>query len=313
MALQRDTNLLDRIEQLGRISREEAAQHINAIYSDGLVSRVEAEGLFRLRARLQPTTPDLDARFIEVICDFLLEREAPIGWISEGEGNWLIAELGEQPEAIDETEMDLLLALLRLAEGAPRRLARFALQAACARIISAGRADSEEVERVRRAIFAQASEDALWVSRFEAASLMRTNDAIARARNAPGWNALFARAIANHLLAAAHPDPMTEARALARETWLQREGGGVFAGFREMLARGDWFARLTHDPGQAAAARKAALNANLEEGAQVTPAEGAWLMRRLGWDNDLSPAEKALVAFLKAEAPGFVDGLTVAV
>ena len=33
------------------------------------------------------------------------------------------------------------------------------------------------------------------------------------------------------------------------------------------------------------------------------------MLRRLGWDKTVSPAERALVDLLKSEAPGFAQGL----
>ena len=60
------------------------------------------------------------------------------------------------------------------------------------------------------------------------------------------------------------------------------------------------------------AARRAVVEAAQREGEKVTDDESAWFLKRLGWDNQISPAEKALIEFLKAEAPGFINGVTVA-
>lgn len=312
MALESDDTLLTRIGQMGQMSREDAAERVNDVFRDGVVSREEAERLFDLASTLGEQSPGWDARFIEAIGDYLLLREAPEGWISDDEADWLIARIEASGAKTAERHVELLLALMRKADGAPPRLALYALSACCERIEADGRAEAEEVERVRRTIYGPASEGGLWVTRAEATLLFRTNDKVAHARNDPSWNDLFARAIGNHLLAAAHPDPISQGEALRRENWLKSADGGVFSGFAQMLSDGSWFQRLTHDPDKARAAHAAAREAARRAGAEVTDEEEGWLMRRLGWDKSVSPAERALIAFLKAEAPGFVDGLTVA-
>ena len=45
---------------------------------------------------------------------------------------------------------------------------------------------------------------------------------------------------------------------------------------------------------------------------QVDTEEEDWLVNRLGWDKDVNPAERALIDFLKKEAPGFTVGIVEA-
>ena len=62
-------------------------------------------------------------------------------------------------------------------------------------------------ERMRRILHAPAGGGAVSITRHEANILFRTNDAIADVLNAKSWDNVFAKAIINHLLSAAHPDP----------------------------------------------------------------------------------------------------------
>lgn len=312
MGTSESVSLLGRIERLGEATRAEAARMINKVYEDGVVTRTEAESLFDLNRKLSGEDMVWDARFVEAICDFLLTRERPEGWITEEEGDWLIGQLSSGDQPAVETEIDLALVLLRRAQGAPARLARFALGAVSARIRRLGRADGEDVERMRRALFAQSSEGGVGVSRHEATILFATNDAIAYSRNAPAWNALFARAIANHLLSAAHPAPDTVADALDREAWLRDTDvslTSVAARLTRRISEGSWFERVMYSGERAARARQAAREAAARAGAEITDGESDWLIRRLGWDKSISPAERALIEFLRQEAPGFADGL----
>ncbi|NBC21591.1 MAG: hypothetical protein GVY06_11205 [Alphaproteobacteria bacterium] len=312
MAISEGVSLLGRIERLGEASKAEAARLIARIYEDGVVTRPEAEALFDLNQRLTGEDRVWDARFIEAICDFLLTREAPEGWITDEEADWLINRIRPDRGVCSETDIDLLLVLLRRAEGAPIRLSRFTLGAVSARICHRARADSEDVERMRRAIYASSGEGRTAVTRHEANILFATNDSVAFARNAPEWSSLFARAVANHLLSAAHPAPDTIEEAFDREAWLKdtsSDMGDVLARLTRRISEGSWFERVMYDPKKAARAREAAREAAAKAGAEVSDGEGDWLMRRLGFDKSISPAERALITFLREEAPGFVNGL----
>lgn len=307
--------LLTKVSDIGRISESEARQIVSEIYQDGIVSRQEADALFDLNDRLDGADPLWDERFREAIKDFLLTVEAPIGWIDNDECDWLMSRIIRDGEVRLETEIDLLLDVLRYAEGAPEQLGRFAMKVTCDHARKDGKITARDVERIRRALYAGAGDGANWVTREEAGALFALNDACAHAKNDPEWNDLFARAIANHLLAAAHPDPETEAEALAREAWLTRESGGVaaiFAAAASSLTDGTWFEKVTYNPERARKARHAAKLAALNAAERVDPSEEDWLMKRLGWDKTVSSAERALIDFLKKEAPGFTHGIVIA-
>ena len=212
-------------------------------------------------------------------------------------------------------EIDLVLHVLRYAEGAPETLSAFVLGALATHIRADGVISREMTQRLRLAIYASASDSASWVSRAEASALFEINDAVAFARNDPAWNNLFARAVGNHLMARAHPNPQSQQEALRRELWLKANRPDTFG----MIGRiggsffsGDWFANVTHDEKKAARARAAAEDIARREAAEVTPDENGWLLKRLRWDEKISPAERALIDFLKAEAPGFAQGLAIA-
>lgn len=314
--MDQETNILmARVAKLGEISEAEAHRIVNDIYKDGIVSRGEAESLFRLSDMLSATDPAWTSRFQEAMKDYLLTREPPEGWITEGEADWLIAQVqsvGHEP-TLD--ELDLLIELLRKADGAPEMLAEFTIDAVSRRIISDGMASLKMVERMRAALYAGAGHGGMWVSQHEAVTLFKTNDAIADADNAPTWNDLFARAVGNHLMARAHPSPQSVEGALAREAWLQDNSssvGGFFTRMGGSFTSGNWFEMITHNGRKAAKARQVAAEAANREAEKVTEFESDWLMKSLGSDGKISPAETALIAFLKNEAPGFAEGLAFA-
>lgn len=304
--------LMARIANLGEISEVEARRIVNEVYRDGVVTRGEAEALFRLNDQLADRDPVWVERFIEAIKDFLLNHEAPKGWISEEEAHWLIRLINRDGHIETTSEIDLMLSLLRHAEGAPRALSRYCLEAVSRRIIENGVADEGMTDRMRRILHAPGGESSLWVSRHEATVLFRTNDAVASAPNAKSWNVVFAKAVMNHLLSAAHPEPNTEADALAREAWLKDTKPSVAGFFGKMVGAftsGTWFDKVSYDQEAAARARYMAKEAAAKAGKIVTDDEDKWFLRRLGWDKTVSPAERTLIEMLKTEAPGFARGL----
>ena len=307
--------MLERVAKLGEVSESDALRIINDTYKDGIVSRGEADALFRLNDVLKTADSQWSSRFHEAIKDFLLTREAPEGWVTDEEADWLLTNIQVNGDKPGLDEIDLLLSVLRHADGAPQKLARFTLEAISERIIVAGVANLNMVERMRYALYAGAGDGGLWVTQYEATVLFKTNDAIAGARNASTWNDLFARAIGNHLMARAHPEPTTVETALAREAWLSDTSvnpGGLFARMGASFGSGNWFESVTHNADKAAKARQAAADAALRDAEVVTELEADWLARRLQWDKKISQAEICLIEFLKAEAPGFTQGLVAA-
>jgi hypothetical protein len=306
--------MMSRVARLGEMSESEAHRIVNQVYEDGIVSRGEAEALFRLNGVLAHTDPAWTARFIEAVKDYVLTREPPQGQVTEEEADWLIARVSNDDAMPSLDEIDLLLAVLRYANGAADNLGDFTIRAISNHIKFERVVRPLWVERMRQALYAPRGAGGVWVTQTEARILFEINDAVAFAKNAPAWNDLFARAIGNHLLARAHPSPQTEEEALARELWLSDQSSGVGSFFGRMGgAFGDgWFEKVTHDSGRAARARMIAADAALRAAIDVTLEENTWLMKRLGWDAQISPAERALLDFLKAEAPGFAQGLAVA-
>ncbi len=307
--------MIANVARLGKMSKDEARGIMSSIYDDGIVSRGEAETLFQFRETLQNVDPMWGPRFAEAIKDYLLSREAPASWVTDEEADWLISQVEQSGDEVCLDDLDLLNAILRHAEGAPVKLANYTLNAVCERIKAAGRAASNLVERARLAIYAGSSDGGIWVSQVEAALLFETNDAIAFSDNDPEWNDLFSRAVANHLLARAHPAPESEADVLARQKWLgdtSVDVAGLLGEAATSFSSGNWFEKLMYSSEKARKARAAAEAAANHEAQAITDDEEAWVVRRMLSDGRTSPAEEALIDFLDREIPGFTAGLSLA-
>ncbi len=306
--------LMSSVARLGELSEAEANRIVKEVYDDGIATRGEAEALFLLNDTLAASDALWVQRFSAAVQDFLL-AQAPEGQITQAQADWLIAQLGPYEEIASPDEIDLLLAILNAAETAPISLSRYTLQVISARIKADGRARPDMTERMRKILYTVCGEAGIWVSRFEATVLFEANDAIGFARNDPSWNDLFARAVANHLMARAHPEPHTQPEALSRQAWLQESSadtGNFLSRMGGSFLTGNWFETVAYDPEKAARARRAADDVARREAEDITDDENAWFMQRLGWNPKINPAERALVDFLKTEAPGFTHGLTVA-
>ena len=127
-----------------------------------------------------------------------------------------------------------------------------------------------------------------------------------RADNHPGWTDLFVKAIASSVMAASGYAAPPREIALARDAWLDRRGdlwldailggtsrglGGLFGGYRQQTEEERAIARLTRQ------------KIEIVTHEAITPAEAAWLAERIGSGGKLTPNERALLAFLKAESP----------
>jgi len=307
--------IMARVAKAGEVTETDAQRIVNEIYNDGIVSRGEAETLFRLNEMLSETDPSWGSRFREALTDFLITREAPEGWVTDEEADWLLAQVHHDGEHPCLEEIDLLIAVLRKADGVPSKLAHYTLDAIAHRIIEAGNANQLMVERVRYALFAGAGDGGLWVSQHEASVLFQINDAICKAENDVSWNDLFARAVGNHLMARAHPEPKSIEDAFAREDWLKDTSvnpGRLFARMGASIFDGSWFESVTYDRRKAEKARMAAAEAASREAENVTTTEQSWLNKQVEGDGHVSPAEQALLEFLRTEAPGFAQGLATA-
>ena len=307
--------LLAQISTVVKLSETDAHRLATDLYRHGILSLTDADALFRLNFTTAGTDPAWDRLFIAAMKDFVLVHSDPKNWVTEDETDWLIENIKRDRTGPIASEVDLLLQIIRYAEGVPERLGYFALQMACARITHASKATPEDVERVRRALVVPVGESQSWISGPEAELLVRTNDAIAFAANDSSWNDLYARAISNHLMARAHPEPFSEQSLLSREHWvgdMRPEPGTFLEHARTGVCDDGWFHPISQDDDKADAARRVAREAALREANIGTEDETAWFLKRLELDKSVSLAERALIDFLKLEAPGFTQGLAVA-
>jgi len=177
---------------------------------------------------------------------------------------------------------------------------------AAGKSLEPGRVTRDEVELIRRILYAFGGEGNVAVTRAEAQILFDINDATAQAQNDPAWSDLFVKAIANFMMAASGYTAPSRQEAMRREEWLDAPSGGVADVFSRMAAGGlRGVLNAYRQPGSEAAwaARNRAKEASTATAEAVTADEAEWLAGRMGRDGVLHDNEKALLRFIRDEAP----------
>lgn len=287
------------------ISAEAARRIRKEIFGDFLISKVEADLLFDLAARVPDSGPAWDELYIEAIQDFVLNQSSPLRSISEQEAAWLIGRFTGMTRALSTADYELILRLFERAEHTPERFQRFAVQAVISLPHARGRVEADDIGRIRRALYAMGSAGGTFITQWEAEALFDLANATATSDNVPEWNDLFARAIGCHVMGLLPRSTSIESEMLAREAWLTAPSDTT--GFlSRMLPKSwqNWLTQVGVDPYAEALADAEAHHVALRSAEQVTSIESRWLIERLTKDGTRSPAEAALLAFLEREVPG---------
>lgn len=292
-----------------------------SLYGDGVIDAAEAEVLCRREREAISACPQWRAFYVEALTDFVVRQQPPQGYVTDASADWLMAQVSDAAGAIASTNaLELVIHVMETATEVPARLAAFALAQVARAIVEGdgplagrnrlepGRVSREEVELLRRILFAFGHEGTVGISREEAEVLFDINDHTREADNDPAWSDLFVKAIANFLMAARGYTVLTRAEALGREAWLDAPERGVTALFGDMLSsmlssslRGVWSAWEREEGASAARDRQA--DAARQAAEVVTSAEVRWLADRIGRDGVIHANERALLKFLSEESP----------
>jgi hypothetical protein len=293
-------------------------------YDDGLITAEEADAIFALNDACPVQDPAWADCFIETITDYLVEQAEPRGYLTAENAQWLIERIAGDGRVETKTELELLVNVLDKARWAPQSLVRFALDQVKGAVIEGsgplrsgktlepGRVCEAEVDLLRRILHSFGGDGNIAVTRPEAEVLFDIDAATAGADNHPGWTDLFVKAIAGCVMAASGYAAPPREIALARDAWLDQRGDlsleamlggmgaglkGLFGGYREQTEEERAIARLTQQ------------KIEIVTHEAVTAAEAAWLSERIGRGGKLTPNERALLAFLKAESPSIDPAL----
>lgn len=288
------------------ISDEDVLKLRRNLWADGTISPDEASQLFTLNDQAAPTNEWTDF-FVEAMCDYLIGRGQPHGYVTEADASWLMQHISRDGRVDSHAELELLAKLFERAESTPESLKQFALSQIEQTVLSGrgptrrgdtrqpGRIDDSEVALLRRMIFAAAGDGPAKVSRSEAEMLFRLKDATLGADNSAEWQRLFVQGIANHVMAhQAYVPPSAEVAARLEQV----RKTDPLRMVSQMLDKPATFAEIKSAMIGDEASRIATHDSAVKRDAEVTSAEADWLKRLFDADGARDPMEQALLDFL---------------
>ena len=316
------TELCDGILARGIVDADDVLALRRAIFGGITVTPDEVEVLFRIDEGTEKRVPEWRAFFLEAMTDWLVRQQEPSGYITQEQADWLIGRIEADGRVRNGTELELVVRALELADEAPESLSAFGLALVTRAVVeNDGVISADEVQRMRRLVFALAGPGRIAVTREEANALFDLNDATRDRANDPSWTDFFMRAVANAVTAAAGWAPPGRDEALRRQRWLAdpRDGFGAAMereyGKMPTSATGVRLYMLRHLPamlrrGLTEPEAESIFDDRLAENeraastaAPVDPTEARWLLDRIGRDGEFDVNERALIAFLREIAP----------
>ena len=313
------SQILGRLSGAEQLTDDDVLALRRAVYEDGAISISEADGLFKLSDSVRVKPDGFGEFFMEAMTDFLVRQTLPYGYVDDANATWLITRISKDGIVETMTELRLLVNVLKTATDSTDRLVGFALAQikhgvlhgsgviGRGRQLEAGKITAVDVDLLRNVIYACGGDRHIAVSRTEAEVLFDLNDATREADNAPEWQDLFVKAIANYLMYLSTYETADREEALRRERWMNSRGDLTLGGMLKKLKFKDVMAEFSGKADKEKAEHESrmasAQNAAVRRAENIDPEEAAWLSSRIGRDGDFDANEKALMAFLEAESP----------
>jgi len=317
---------IDEICARGSVKDADVQRLRKLIFTDGAVSEAEARALLRINDACKVQDASWPDVLIEAVTDYLVNDAEPQGYLTAANAAWLIENISSDGRVQSKTELELLVSLLDRARWSPESLVRFALEQVKAAVVSGegplrngldlkpGEITEGEIELLRRILYAFGGDGNIAITRAEAEVMLEINDAVSEGPINPAFTDLFVKAIANAVMAGSGYAVPSREEALRREVWLESRGDlSIGAAIGAMATGGLSGLYASQSSEERALARLERQRIEIITNEEVTQGETAWLADRLGRDGKLTPAETALVAFLKRESPKLDAGFAALV
>lgn len=320
---------VDEIVRSGNIRDIDVLRLRTVIHSDGLVSDEEAEALLQINSVCSAQDSRWSELFVEAITDYLVTQAEPEGYVTDEGAKWLLANVAPGGAITRKNELDLIINVIDKARWAPVGLACFALgeirravvdgvgPLRCGDVSDKGWISDEEVEQVRRILYAFGSDGNVAVTRPEADVLFDINDALVDPQGSPLWTDLFVKAVTNVVMAVSGQAVPSREDALRQDRWLEVRGElspqSLLADMVTSSLDSVWSAYKAQSPEERALARLEQQRIEIITNEVITQAEVAWLSDRLGRDGRLGACEAALIDYLNRESPNIHPDLQATV
>lgn len=306
----------DEIAARGNIREADTEQLRQAIYSDGLISAEEAERLIALNSTCPVHASAWHEVFQDALTDFVVNQVTPKGYVTQENAEWLISSIAPDGLVKSRKDLDIVVHIIDTARWSPEILIAFALSQIGHAVRSghgplnsfgdAAVISDEDVELVRRMIYAFGGDGNVAVTRSEAEMLCDINDSLDPENLNEAWTELYVKAMANFLLANSGYSVPAREEALKTEAWVEERGElsplELIASITKLSLDDVLQAYRKQSREECAMARLDRQYRELVTDQALTRDESEWLAARLARDGRLTPAEIALMAYLKETA-----------
>jgi hypothetical protein len=321
------TNPFAVIEAKGSINKDDVLALRRLVWDDGRITELEAEAIFRADQVCRAKARGWKEFYVDALTDFFVWKSDPPKYVSEPAGEFLIRHILRDNKIAGICELELLVNITYWAVDCPVQLHMLVLEAVRDSVLTPeerlygwgrkpGVITRPDVEIVRRAIYAQGSEGGFTVTRTEAELIFELEHATDGEANHESWQDLYVKAIANFLMfprgARVVPSAAEQKR---RDAWLEeRRGVGELlkqAGknsFRLSKIKEGWDSMDTFGRGEKRE-REERERAQLREALgreSIDEAEARWLLSKIGEDGKVTENERALLRFIRDNAP-YID------
>ena len=300
-----------------QISDDEALDIRRKIMSPTKVLKHDAEALIRLNEQVAEPTAVWKTLFIEAIADYMIDTTTSGYIVNDEKATWLIDAVQSDGRLDTETEFNLLIKIINKANIVSPKLEVYMLSAVKDAIIKgrgtwsesrqleAGKVTEDDVELLRRIMYAVGGEGGIDISREEAEIIYDIHDATADADNHASWGDMFSKMMACYMMSGMSAIEVSEAEAIGRDVWLKSDEGldfsidnivKGFSGFFKSEKRIDMTPAVLDEP----------LQSSLEA---ITEEEAYWLIDRINRDGRITPYEAKMLYYLKHECPDLHDAL----
>jgi len=274
------------------------------VFDDGQITIDEADLIFQIDTQIDNLPEGWNEFFVGALTDFLIRQTLPVGYVDPIHATWLMERIENDDKLSAETELELLLNVLRLAKDVPENLELYALGKVKQRIVGRAvkedfRVTAQDVSELKKVMYACGGNGGFSISAVEARFLFDLDELSQTAENDPAWQKLFVGAIANHLMTISAPAPASREDARRSDEFLMSSETISWNLGRSFRA---WNAQ--REAGDTGNMRSQFLNDDLIRAAEAIDAvESAWLVEQINRDGTISPNERALLRFIKDECP----------
>lgn len=293
------------------ISDSEIADLRRSGWSDGVMTREEAEAIFALQDALDHPSNEWVDFFTEALHEYVLNATAPRGFVDEAKAQWLIAHIEKDGRVCSMTELELLVSIIEKAQNLPESLKTFVLKTIETEILTGNgpmrnggnlsdcHINAAECTLIRRVIFAAGGDRPAAVSRAEAEMLFRFKHATTKEGNAPEFKRLFAHGVGNFLMGFTSGNAQVNRdRMIELESFIS-DNKTSLARFMGQMAQAapNAFGMVFSSKDKQASREEGISNA-----AGITPVEQEWLDQQIAANGMVDGCDLALLEFIAEEA-----------